>query len=403
MTENNKYKKIFLIGNGFDLEHKLKTTFLDFKKYLIDSNQIDKDIFFNNINNNKIDDPDWADFENSFFNPWFTDPKKYNNSNNVSYVNSSIYANNSSNLNSAYFFKKIKYPLKESFKYIPTTDMEKLKIIGLLSKYFSNWIKDINSYICQNNVLKNNKFINLFNNFTDKDNYFITLNYTNTLEQVYKIPTNKILYFHCVNKYYDEKNNFMQYVLGFWGNRRYPKAINEDKGGYSAKIVSSYNLDMFINFKHKIENYSNEYFKNMRVYKQKGYYEKSKSYCFTEDALNVFLNKIDDKTKIYFYGFSFGITDLHIIDLLIFNKNFDFNNIRILFPNLEIFNDFWSKFFDSEIYDYLFSLMNLCHNIKNESLTSSISNQKFLNIFRIWNEHDSSWNKVKKQDIKNIT
>lgn len=151
-------KRLFVLGNGFDLLHNLKTRYLDFfnfsEKYytgLLD----DLIEYFDHL---KVEE-NWYDFENA-----------------LSYLNDSKI---SEILRVSKFGNFI-----EASKSVERYFEEVRKSLDFL---LLNW-----SFNISNNELSNTKTMFIFN---DNDE-FVTFNYTNTLEYKYKIDREQVLHLH---------------------------------------------------------------------------------------------------------------------------------------------------------------------------------------------------------------
>ncbi len=157
---------LYIIGNGFDIHHGLRTSYSDFCTYLKINNPefyqyIDKYIDFDNSNTL------WEDFEN--------DLSKLKMDEILS--DNSIYLPNI---------------LDETFKmgefnnFPDALRQEKDSIVIGLRKNFESFLKSVKIPL---SVMQRIVKIN-------KDSYFLTFNYTDTLERLYSIDSRQILYIH---------------------------------------------------------------------------------------------------------------------------------------------------------------------------------------------------------------
>lgn len=169
------YKKLYIIGNGFDLHHGINSSYNHFHSWL-KSNERDYsalDIIYSYFPANA---EFWKDFENS-----------------LSKFDITEYAENEAHKN---------YPELSSDNYDRELDMS----IYQSEQDFVQLVKEIrrafHDWICSLNAPKSDKQIKI-----DKaDAFFINFNYTKTLETVYNIPMYKILHIHgCV----DLENDFI--------------------------------------------------------------------------------------------------------------------------------------------------------------------------------------------------
>lgn len=225
-------EKLFIIGNGFDIAHDLKTDYLYFKKFvyqqaygkdeLLESlqsenaiklylNRIDEEILLEEIDDYSIpemqmgsdgedlypDDVDlykllyqlmgqitetekfWSDFEAKLadFNKVSIDTMDFLDSDGD--LNGSLMANNANELGET-LAKYIDYSLNKLFKlWIEETYSDwKDRILTKGEESYSKLLKDI--------VLENS------------DALFINFNYTKTLEDLYRIPEEQVFHLHGV-------------------------------------------------------------------------------------------------------------------------------------------------------------------------------------------------------------
>ncbi len=154
-------KRLFIIGNGFDLEHKLPTSFdKDFKK-IAESNEC-KSNFWDLY---QTENPNiWSDFEYCLRHPDFNSLEE-------------IFVGYAPNYMSDH----------ESDR---DAIIMQADISGNLYKSLNEFAEIAEADICKKYPLK--KYINYFN---DKD-IFVSFNYTHTLEILYEINYNNVLHIH---------------------------------------------------------------------------------------------------------------------------------------------------------------------------------------------------------------
>lgn len=175
------YKKLYIIGNGFDRHHKIESAYSDFKKWL-EINQKEYNALCLIINYFHVDSEFWYDFENNL--------SKFNVVDFTEIETKKYYPD----FLSEYFAREI-----DNAFYQSRLDFE--QIYKEIQLAFHNWICDLNQP-------ENQKRIDI----TIKDSYFINFNYTKTLENLYQVPMSKIWHIHgCIDT--DET-----FVLGH-GNR----------------------------------------------------------------------------------------------------------------------------------------------------------------------------------------
>jgi hypothetical protein len=152
-------KTLYIFGNGFDLWHKLPTTYEDFSKYC-DSNNIDFCEYFNFKCNDKYL---WTDFENDL--GTFDFKNYYEDNKNVDWEDDN-------------FRPSMMFGVEDDI-----TEQGN-SLVDLINDAFSNWINEIKIDDVQSKYL------------FDNDAFFISFNYTSLLTNVYKIPKNNICHIH---------------------------------------------------------------------------------------------------------------------------------------------------------------------------------------------------------------
>lgn len=142
--------KLIIIGNGFDVSHGIKSKYKDFKDYLFKKCPENASIYEDFYNPAEL----WSDFEHALGKPNLEFKKRV----------SSIFG----------------MPFNPSH----------------LAKNFYSWVNSLNNQFSMNDSKK--ELSNFFEN-----SYFLTFNYTHTLEFLYKIEDTKILYIHGFAAPYD--------------------------------------------------------------------------------------------------------------------------------------------------------------------------------------------------------
>lgn len=154
------YKKLYVIGNGFDLHHDINSSYRDFKTFTKQNNPN----FFNKIEI-YFEDSDklWSSFEIGLANLnrdcIFDDWRILNPEWNQSY--------------------------KAMYRFVDDVgnDIEDLRY--QITDLFKNWVKSLKSACCCKKL-----------SLESTDAFFINFNYTNTLEYLYQINPTNILYIH---------------------------------------------------------------------------------------------------------------------------------------------------------------------------------------------------------------
>lgn len=156
--------KLFVIGNGFDRGHDIPCLYSDFYNYL-NENRDDILEIMEKFYSIEKDSDLWSDFEKSL-------------EKDINYDSlSEIIGENTPNLASDDFHKE----LSDAQIYV---EQECDELLENIRSGFEEWIESLD-------VLQVSKKYKL-----DMSAYFITFNYTDVLERIYKIPVSNILHIH---------------------------------------------------------------------------------------------------------------------------------------------------------------------------------------------------------------
>lgn len=252
---------LYILGNGFDLHHNIKSAYKNFKEYLENCNITlfnkiesfnDKNIFSKKLGEN------WSDIENALY----------------------------LNLNKQSFLEKINI----------TND-----IITAFQQYFNEWIKDLDAKIKNGYFKKTTNFLNI-----NKKDFFITFNYTNTLNYLYGIDdfnkkdlSIRIMHIHNkVNASTDIYNKTDQVNYIIFGNKQNASKLN---------VIPCDYIDY---------NYSNRFSKDTKK-------------CFSK--YETYIKKLANKIKtIKVYGHSLNF---EIVNNDITNDGYYFQKIKESIPN----------------------------------------------------------------------
>lgn len=265
----NNIKTLTIIGNGFDLHHEIKSSFSNFQTWLIENQKTlyDEIVQLYDISDNKW----WNEFEKSL---GTLDIEKYAD--------------------------KIICKCKEKYyaDHLFIIEDEKSLFQNLLLSLklsFKCWINELNAP----NI---NKKVNL----TIENTFFINLNYTNTLQSLYNIKDEQILYIHGRN---DSK--LLDFVIGH--NVTYLDAIRKISGSIPKEvdinIVNRFWTDANTS-KKSIERDCQEAAINILEFLKKD----TEGIIF--ENKNRF-NSFQNVEAINVYGFSFSEIDLPYLDEII--------------------------------------------------------------------------------------
>lgn len=281
--------KLFIIGNGFDLAHKIPSSYRNFHQYLVYK--------LNSIAGNKYENYDFTDSE-ILSNDYETSPE--NDLLTILYFLSIAEYFGSYDKDKGTFdekrvkeWKDIEKSVGElnyddfSWIYIDESDEDKeyranwinedifspyIEVLKSIPNYFEEWIKQLRI----SNIILHQDIKQYF----DVNTFFLCFNYTNTLEKIYNIDKKHICYIHG-NVDREEKIYF---------------------GHGNGKTYSDY-LDSIKNL---------------------NYFSVAEGYSEINDALRKpvkeiicknkdFFKSLNNIQQVYSYGFSYGIVDLPYI------------------------------------------------------------------------------------------
>lgn len=163
-------KTLYIIGNGFDRAHRLRTGYDDFMDWLSKSqfhNAANFAAEMNGLTQNNV--KLWKNFEIAL---GCFDLEKFIDSRNEEHIDFDINDPDNWDKQAEVFYAGIKYLDEDHYRE--------------LIKAFRVWARSIETYLAQP----------IYNNLSSADNYFFTFNYTNTLEDVYGVSKNQILHIH---------------------------------------------------------------------------------------------------------------------------------------------------------------------------------------------------------------
>ena len=165
-------KRLFIIGNGFDLAHKIPTRYLDYRAFLKSSPE-NEDFCMrmeSTYGLGKSTDYWWRDFETNLGegDAFETDFETM-----AECAIDEMVTDDGEEM----------YDVEDTLRY----HFEPYYIfMNQLNKTVLQWVESIDI----------NSIKPIFKRINEKDSYFFTFNYTGVLEKVYKIPANKICHIH---------------------------------------------------------------------------------------------------------------------------------------------------------------------------------------------------------------
>jgi len=159
--------KLYIIGNGFDLHHYLKTSYYDFAHYLGEKHNDIYSTLESYVSYPTSEQDLWSRFEENLAN---LDAEEILSEHSYTLPN---YASDDFRDRDRYVFPDI---MDEHFQ----------KLTNGLFSAFEEFIRQVEypNYSCEHKIK------------VDKEAIFLTFNYTNTLERLYSIDKSKIIYIH---------------------------------------------------------------------------------------------------------------------------------------------------------------------------------------------------------------
>lgn len=154
-------RTLYIIGNGFDLAHKMKSSYRDFKEWLCRSGYNDYILIMQRLFPSVVDGEYllWSDFENA-----------------LELIEGNIV--------SKWSFEDMLLETAEGTYSFGQQEILDTYIQSIVSKIFISWVKSIEVAHCK-----------AFHSF-ETGAFFLTFNYTDTLEDVYGVPPERILHIH---------------------------------------------------------------------------------------------------------------------------------------------------------------------------------------------------------------
>ena len=153
--------KLFIIGNGFDLEHNLPTHFKNNFKSIAEENEQTTDFWdIYQSSNSDI----WSDFENCLAHPDFNELEK--------------------------IFRGYEPDFSSDYERDRNAIITQVDLNGRLEESLYDFANQAEQEIV------NKKALPEFSRYFNHDDLFVSFNYTHTLEELYKITSNRILHIH---------------------------------------------------------------------------------------------------------------------------------------------------------------------------------------------------------------
>lgn len=277
-------KKLYIIGNGFDIQHGLKSRYWDFKEYLDikDRKLVDKlEEYFGA-------DSLWSDFEET-----------------LAYLDTEQIIDECMNYLQSYGAEDWSDAYHHDYQ---CEVQQRIDLItNTLKQKFTEWILQLK--------LPDNANENMV--VVDRGATFINFNYTDTLEQLYKVTPDQIFYIH--NKAVDTNSTL---ILGHSRNPKNTKSLEE--------LYNDEDTDVRVAEGNRIlDDYFTETYKSTKT-------------IIKENA--DFFARLKDIETIYIFGHSLSIVDRPYFEEII--KHIDKDKIiwKVSFHNKKNLIDFHAFF-----------------------------------------------------------
>lgn len=155
--------KLYIIGNGFDKSHELPTGYDDFHQFVVNNYTDLENLFEEYFQLKTNEEYFWSDFEDDL--GTFNWKSFYNEKNNIDVLDENF---------------------RPSFTYCFEDDLrqETDELVDKIKEAFENWLSQIDLEQTDKKIDFESKAI------------FLNFNYTLTLEEVYKIPSERIIHIH---------------------------------------------------------------------------------------------------------------------------------------------------------------------------------------------------------------
>lgn len=152
---------LYVLGNGFDLYHKMSTSYWHFKEYLKQTNRE----LYNIVDEYLSIDQNWSDFEEA-----------------LGHINVDQIIEEASEQLQSYNTEKWKESYHHDFQFYIEEIVQELS--SKLHNNFCEWLKQIE-------VHTESELLNI-----NQNAYFLTFNYTPTLNSLYQIPLQNVFHIH---------------------------------------------------------------------------------------------------------------------------------------------------------------------------------------------------------------
>lgn len=288
--------RLFIFGNGFDRAHDFPTSYCQFRQWLIEKYDIE-------VDEEEIELPDFntnykglEDYNEKQFASFFVHLIDDADSNSVEEDKWCCFEEDLAKLRWELILDSVGYEYDDDADLDPWKTETNLSIQAqscgesnhILRKFFRDWITDVNELIDE---MAEDSVEPFFEGIFDDSDKYLTFNYTNTLERLYKIEN--VCHIHGNIAKYDEP------IFGHCDP------------GYPKKDFKDYEYNAYEIFQ--------------RIYKR--YIKDTKKQI---DRNSEFFNSIIDVDEIYLYGLSFGDVDLPYFSYIFENCH----KVKVIFLNV---------------------------------------------------------------------
>ena len=279
-------KNLYIIGNGFDLHHEINSSYFEYRKWLKTHH---KDIYWELVNTFYIDDesPQSIELLEKREHPWWKDFENQLGDIDLAEIVDNCVFNNYPNFDSEEFRDR-DYHAAEIDAEITLS-----KLVSDIKSTFEEWVKSLNAP----NKIKKIKI-------NDDNAFFITFNYTDTLETLYKIPNHVICHIH------GKANNDEELIIGHNKTRKDLELMADNTPEPPSNLDGEELNEWYSNHGDFITDQTRDVavaeFNNL---------QKDTTRIISEN--NALFKSLSEVEKVHIYGFSFSDVDKPYLEKLV--------------------------------------------------------------------------------------
>lgn len=254
--------RLYIIGNGFDLYHGIKSKYSDFKEFVEENDNKLFETLEKYFNSDEL----WSDFEGT-----------------LAYLDTETICDNASNYLESYAAEDWRDAYHHDYQYEIQRAIDVITVD--LKEKFTEWILQLEISLIEKYILPLNS-------------KYLTFNYTDTLELIYNIPSENILYIH--NKAITENSNL---ILGHSRQPSEQESFNDPRNieDQDVRVTEGNQI---------LDNYFKETYKNTET-------------IISENA--EFFRQLADIEEIFIIGHSLSKVDIKYFEIITNNVN---NNVK---------------------------------------------------------------------------